>query len=339
MQHSKRRPGAVLAAVCASSLAGSLVAALSLGLAASGALAQAWPAQPLRFIVPFPPGGTVDQISRMVQAPLQQALGQAIIIENRAGASGSIGSAVAAKAPPDGTTWLMVFDTHGVNPSLIPAMPFDTLKDLAPVMLIGAGAMVVTAHANTPYKTFADMLQAARAKAGAISYGTIGSGSLAHLAMTALGNQLKADWTHIPYKGGGPLATDGVAGHVPVTLATYALWAPHLSSGKLRPLAVTSPKRMTQLPNVPTIAESGVPGFEAQAWWGMLAPAGVPQPIVGRMNAEMAKVLKIPAVQERLVQMGVVVRSSSPDELGRFVAAEVERWGKVVRDNKIKAGE
>jgi tripartite-type tricarboxylate transporter receptor subunit TctC len=314
--------------------------ALASMIVSSAAQAQSWPSQPLKFIVPFPPGGTVDQITRLLQPHLQQTLGQGIIVENRAGAGGSIGSSVAAKSPPDGNTWLMVFDTHGVNPSLIPNMPFDTLKDLAPVMLIGKGAMVVTSHAaTTPYKTFAELVAAGRAKPGSISYGTIGSGSLAHLAMTALGNQLKTEWVHVPYKGGGPLATDGIAGHVPVTMATYALWAPHLSSGRLRALAVTSPKRMSQLPDVPTIAESGVPGFEAEAWWGMLAPAATPPTIVNRMNAEMAKALKLPAVQERLVQMGVVVTSSSPDELGKFVAAEVGRWGKVVRDNKIKAGE
>ena len=275
----------------------------------------------------------------MLQPHLQQALGQSIIIENRAGASGSIGTAVAAKSPPDGNTWVFVFDTHGVNPSLIPNMPFDTLKDLAPVMLIGRGAMVLTAHSTTPYKTYAEMLQAARAKPGSISYGSIGSGSLAHLAMTALGNQQKVDWTHVPYKGGGPLATDGAAGHVPVTMATYALWAPHLACGRIRALAVTSPRRMAQLPDVPTLIESGVPGFTAEAWWGVLAPAGTPAPIIARMNAEIAKSLKIPAVQERLTQMGVDVAASSPDELGRFVAAEINRWAAVVRDNKIKAGE
>jgi tripartite-type tricarboxylate transporter receptor subunit TctC len=303
------------------------------------AVAQTWPSQPLKIVAPFPPGGTIDQISRLLQPHLQLALGQSIIIENRSGASGSIGTAAVAKAPPDGNTWVFVFDTHGVNPSLIPNMPFDTLKDLAPVMLIGKGAMVVTAHSTTPYKSWSELMQAARAKPGSISYGTIGSGSLAHLAMTAIGNQLKVEWTHIPYKGGGPLATDGAAGHVPITMATYALWAPHLTSGRLRALAVTSPKRMTQLPDIPTIAESGVSGFEAEAWWGVLAPAGTPQPIIARMNAELARALKIPAVQERMVQMGVDVAASSPDDLGKFVANEVAKWGKVVRDNKIKAGE
>ena len=305
------------------------------------ALAQgaAWPTQPIKWIVPFPTGGTVDQISRLLQPHLQQALGQPVVIDNRVGASGSIGTGLAAKAAPDGYTWVMVFDTHGVNPSLIPNMPFDTLRDLTPLMLIGTGAMVVTAHASTPYKSFSELLQAARSKSGSISYGTIGSGSLAHLAMTSMGNQLKADWTHIPYKGGGPLSTDGIAGHVPVTLATYALWAPHIASGRLRALAVTSPKRMAQLPDVPTLAEQGLPNFEAQAWWGMLGPAGLPADIVARMNAEMAKALKLPAVQERLTEMGVQVSASSPEDFGKFVRNEVDRWGKVVRQNNIKAGQ
>ena len=315
-----------------------LAVALTTCLSAQ-ARAQTWPSQPLKIIAPFPPGGTIDQISRMLQPHLQQALGQSIIIENRAGASGSIGTAVAAKSAPDGNTWVFVFDTHGVNPSLIPNMPFDTLKDLAPVMLIGRGAMVITAHSSTPYKTYAEMLQAARAKPGSISYGSIGSGSLAHLSMTVLGNLQKVEWTHVPYKGGGPLATDGAAGHVPVTMATYSLWAPHLASGRIRALAVTSPKRMAQLPDVPTLIESGVAGFTVEAWWGVLAPAGTPAPIIARMNAEIARALKIPAVQERLNQMGVDVAASSPEELGRFVAAEVNRWATVVRDNKIKAGE
>ena len=151
--------------------------------------------------------------------------------------------------------------------------------------------------------------------------------------------RLVEDWTHIPYKGGGPLATDGVAGHVPVTMATYALWAPHFASGRLRPLAVTSPKRMPELPEVPTLQELGVAGFEAQAYWGLLGPAGIPSSIVNRMNAEVAKALKIPAVQERLTQMGVVVTASSPAEFDRFIRTEIEKWGKVVRDNNIKAGQ
>jgi tripartite-type tricarboxylate transporter receptor subunit TctC len=315
-----------------------LAALLLCGLSPWGAQAQtAWPSQPIKLINPFPTGGTVDQITRLLQPHLQQALGQAIVVENKVGASGSIGTGIVAKAPADGYNWVMVFDTHGVNPSLYPNLPFDTLKDLRGVMQIGTGAMVITAHSSTPYKSYADLVAAARAKAGAISYGTIGSGSMAHLAMTALGNHLKVDWTHVPYKGGGPLATDGVAGHVPVTMATYALWAPHFSGGKLRPLAVTSPKRMAELPDVPTLQELGVPGFEAQAWWGMFAPAGTPDTIVNKMHAALQKSLQEPVVKERLQQMGVVITATSPADTDRFVKNEVDKWGKVVRDNKITA--
>ena len=319
----------------------SVLSLLATGLISPlGAWAQgAWPNQPIKVVNPFPTGGTVDQISRLLQPHLQNILGQPIVIDNKVGASGSIGTGIVAKSAPDGYNWVMVFDTHGVNPSLYPNLPFDTLKDLRGVIQIGTGAMVITAHSSTPYKSYADLVAAARAKPGSIGYGTIGSGSMAHLAMTALGNHLKVDWTHVPYKGGGPLATDGVAGHVPVTMATYALWAPHFSGGKLRPLAVTSPKRMPELPDVPTLQELGVPGFEAQAWWGMFAPAGTPDAIVNRMNAAVVKALQEPPVQERLKQMGVVITTTSPADTDRFVKSEVEKWGKVVRDNKITAGQ
>lgn len=309
-------------------------------LATVQVLAQApWPNQPVRLINPFPPGGTVDQIARLLQPHLQQALGQPVVIDTRAGASGSIGTAAAVKAAPDGYTWVMVFDTHGVNPSLIPNLPYDTLRDLQPVMLIGTGAMVLTAHSSTPYRNFSDLLQAARSRAGAVNYGTIGSGSLAHLAMVSVGAQIKVDWTHVPYKGGGPLASDAIAGHIPVSLATYALFAPHIASGRLRALAVTSPKRIPQLPDVPSVTESGVQGFEAEAYWGWLGPAGVPADIVRRMNAALVQALQQAPVRERLVQMGVQVTASSPEQFGSFVRNEVERWGKVVREHNIRAGE
>ena len=321
--------------LCAATLA------LPLALAAGGtAFAQApWPNQPIKLINPFPPGGTVDQISRLLQPHLQQALGQPVVIDTRVGASGSIGTAAAAKAAPDGYTWVMVFDTHGVNPSLIPNLPFDTLKDLQPVMLVGTGAMVLTTHSSQPYKTFPELVAAAKSRAGAVNYGTIGSGSLAHLAMVSMGQQIKVDWTHVPYKGGGPLASDAIAGHVPVSLATYALFAPHIASGRLRPLAVTSPKRIPQLPDVPSVTEHGLPGFAAEAYWGWLGPAGVPADIVRRMNAALATALQQAPVRERLAQMGVQVAASSPDQFGSFLRNEVERWSKVVKEHNIRAGE
>ena len=301
--------------------------------------AQGWPSQPIRVIVPFPPGGTTDQIARLVQPHLQQALGVSVVIDNRGGASGAIGSGIAAKSPPDGYTFLLVFDTHGVNPSLIPNMPFDTLRDLAPVMLIGKSPMVITAHPSFPYKSLTEVLRLARAKPGVVTYGTIGSGSLAHLAVALISTHAKVDMTHIPYKGGGPLVISAIGGHVPVAIASAALLSPHIQSGKLKPIAITSPKRHPQFPAVATVAEQALPGFDAEAWWGLLAPAGTPGPITARMHAEVAKALKAPAIQQHLDQQALTLIASSPEEFNRFLASEVERWARVVRENKIRAGE
>lgn len=311
-------------------------AALATGVAAH---AQSWPTQPIRIIVPFPPGGTTDQIARLLQPQLQKTLGVSVVIDNRGGASGAIGSGLAAKAPPDGYTYLLVFDTHGVNPSLIPNMPFDTVKDLAPMMLIGKSPMVITAHPSFPYKTFAEVLRLARAQPGVVTYGTIGSGSLAHLAVTMITNQTKTRMIHVPYKGGGPLVVDALGGHVPVAIASLALLSPSIQAQRLKPIAMTSPKRHPQYPDVATVAEQGVPGFDAEAWWGLLAPVNTPAPILSRMHAEFGKALKVPAIQQHLEQQALTLVVSSPEEFGKFVAAEVERWARVVRENKIKAGD
>jgi tripartite-type tricarboxylate transporter receptor subunit TctC len=306
---------------------------------AARAQADVWPAKPIRLVAPFPPGGTTDQLARIFAPVLSQSLGQQVVVENRAGGGGSIGTGQVAKSAPDGYTFVLVFDTHGVNPSLIPNMPFDTKRDLAPVMLIATGPMVITAHRTQPYKTFGELIAAARAKPGAVTYGSIGSGSLGHLAVTQMGAQGKFQMSHIPYKGGGPLAQDTVAGHVPVSIATTALLSQHIRAGTIVPLAVTSRERDPMFPNVPTVSESGVPGFEASAWWGLLAPAKTPAAIVERMNAECAKILKDPKIAERLTQQGMIIRASSPAELGRFVEEQVDRWAKVVKEFGISAGD
>ncbi|HEX4327043.1 MAG TPA: tripartite tricarboxylate transporter substrate binding protein [Burkholderiales bacterium] len=289
-------------------------------------------------IVPFPPGGSVDAVARLLAPYLQQSLGQQIIVDNRPGASASIGTGIAAKATPDGYTFAIVFDTHGVNPSLIPGLPYDTLKDLQHVMLIGTGPMMITVHPGGPYKNFGDVLAAAKASPGAVSFGTIGSGSLGHLAMTLMGNQAGFQMTHIPYKGGGPLTQDAVAGQVPVAIGTTVLFAQQVAAKRLIPLAVTSPARSPQFPDVPTVSESGIPGFSAVSWWGLVAPAKTPAAISARMHDEVAKALKIPAVRERLEQQGMNIRASSPEEFAKFVGGEITRWNKVVKDNKIEAG-
>ncbi len=308
-------------------------------LAAPFAQAQSWPTKSIRIIVPFPPGGTTDQIARHVQPHLERSLGVSIVIDNRGGASGVIGTNLAAKAQPDGYTWLLVFDTHGVNPALVPDIPYDTVKDFAPVMLIGKSPMVITVHPSMPYKTFADVLAAARGQAGGVSFGTIGAGSLAHLAMTLISKGLKVPLTHVPYKGGGPLVIDAVAGHVPVAIASAALLGPYIKDGRLRAIAVTSPKRFPQLPDVPTISEQGLPRFDAESWWGLLAPAKTPALILARMHDEMAKALRQPVVQERLEPQGLVFYISTPEALGNLIEGEVARWAKVVKENKITAGE
>jgi tripartite-type tricarboxylate transporter receptor subunit TctC len=297
--------------------------------------AQGWPSSPIRIIVPFPPGGTTDQIARRVQPLLQMDLGTPIIIENRAGASGAIGTQAAVAAPADGATFVLVFDTHGVNPSLLTNLPFDTLRDLAPIILIGTSPMVITAHRASEYKSFADVIDASRKKDGSVTYGTIGSGSLAHLAMSQIANELKVSMVHVPYKGGGPLSTDAIAGHVPVAIASIALFSPHIAAGALRPLAVTSAKRYAQLPDAPTVSELGVGGISAEAWWGMLAPARTPPEIIARMNAAMIRALQEPAVAQSLSEQGVVYRLSTPDAFGGFLAAEIARWAKIIKDNRI----
>src|SRR5262245_20512182 len=301
--------------------------------------AQDWPSKPIRIIVPFPPGGTTDQIARRVQPWLEQDLKATIVIENRSGAGGLIGTQAAALSPPDGTTFVMVFDTHAVNPSLQPNLPFDTLKDLAPIMLIGKSPMVITAHPTTPYRSFDDVVDAARKTPGSAVYGTIGVGSLAHLAISQIANKLEVTMTHVPYKGGAPLVTDAVAGHVPLAIASIALLSPHVNAGALRPLAVTSLKRAAQLPQTPTIAETSVPGFDAEAWWGVLAPAKTPRAIIERINAALGKALQKPAVRQNLSEQGVGYELSTPDAFGRFLESEVARWAKVVKDNKIVAGD
>jgi len=301
--------------------------------------AQSWPSQPIRIIVPFPPGGTTDQVARLLQPHLQQAFGVSVVVDNRGGASGAIGAGIAAKSPPDGYTFLLVFDTHGVNPSLIPKMPFDTLRDLSPIMLLGKSPMVITAHPSFQYKTFAEVLRLAKAKPGEVTFGTIGSGSLAHLAMALISGHTKTAMTHIPYKGGGPLIISAIGGHVPVAIASLALFSPHIQSGKLKAIGITSPKRHPQLPNVATVAEQAMPGFDAEAWWGLLAPVNTPAPILTRMHAEVSKALRIPALQQHFDQQALTIVASPPDEFGKFLASEVERWSRVVRDNQIKAGE
>lgn len=297
-----------------------------------------WPTKPVRFIVPFPPGGTVDPLARLVGSRLSASLGQQFIVDNRPGGSGSIGTAIAAKSPPDGYTFVFVFDTHGVNPTLIPNLPFDTAKDLAPVMLIGTAPMAIVTNASKPYKTFGDVIKAAKAKPDTVTCGSIGSGSLGHLTITLLQQAGGFKIVHVPYKGGGPMTTDALGGQVDLAIGTVALLAPQVRGGKLRAIAVTGDKRSHAMPDVPTLAEQGFPGFSALAWWGVFAPAATPKPMLEKFHAELAKTLNAPDLRKQLTeQLGMDLVVSSPDALQKWTVGEIARWGKVVRENHIQA--
>lgn len=312
-----------------------LTGAACLGLS-QGALAQDWPSkQPIKLVAVFPPGGSVDQVARLLAPHLQQELGQNIIVENKGGASGSIGAAQVAAAAPDGYTFAVVFDTHGVNPSLIPNLPFDSRKDLTTVVVVGTSPMVLATYAGSEFKTFADVLAAGKTAQGA-SYGSIGSGSLGHLAMALLGKNNGLNFVHVPYKGGGPLMNDAIAGHVPLAIGSVFVVKPHIDSKRLRPLVVTTSKRAPQLPDVPTIAESGFAGFDAPAWWAVLAPAKTPAAIVQRMNAALNKVMKNPEVAKHLEAQGIDILGGTPQAGQAFVERQMDIWAKVVKENDIK---
>jgi tripartite-type tricarboxylate transporter receptor subunit TctC len=308
--------------------------------APASAQAQSWPSGPIRIIVPFPPGGSVDAVARLAQAGLGQRLGVTIVIENRTGASGSTGSAVVAKAPPDGNTWLIVFDTHAVNPSLLPNLPFDNDKDLAPVSLIATAPYVVARHPSRPYTNLGELIRAAKEKPGSISYASVGSGSIGHLALELLGKQAGVELIHVPYRGGGPALNDAVAGHVDLIIASAALLMPQIEGGAIRPVFQLGKSRLRALPDVPTIAESGYPGAQASSWWGAFAPGGTPRPIIERFRTALVASLLEERVARQLTetqQMSLVL--SEPEELRSFASEQARIWGAVVRDNNIKADE
>ena len=317
--------------------------AVAAGLAALAAIAAfpavaQWPAKPVKFVVPFPPGGSVDPLARLLSVRLTEALGQQFIVENKPGASGSIGTSFVAKSPPDGYTFVFVFDTHAVNPSLIPNLNFDTVKDLAPVMLVGTAPMALGTNPSKPYRTFADLINAAKAKPDTLSYGSIGSGSLGHLTMTLIQQAGGFKVVHIPYKGGGPMSVDALGGQIDFGIASVAVIGPHVKGGKLRGIAVTGGKRSPAMPDVPTLAEQGFAGFSALAWWGIFAPAGTPKPIIDKLHAELVKVLNQSDLRKQLTeQLGMDLAVSSPEALQKWTVGEIARWGKVVKDNSIRA--
>jgi tripartite-type tricarboxylate transporter receptor subunit TctC len=299
--------------------------------------AQNWPAGNIKIVVVYPPGGSTDMIARLIQPHMQQRLGTTVIIENRAGGGGSIGTAAVAKSSPDGSTWAMVFDNHAANPFVFPNMPFNTEKDLDPVQLIGTAPYVLSTNAQKPFKTLAEVVAAAKTKPGTLSYATVGAGSVGHLAMELLWKQADVRLVHVPYRGGGPAMNDLIAGHVDLLIASTAQSAPFIQAGSIRALAQSGKTRTSTLANVPAIAES-YPGFEAYAWWGVFAPAGTPKAIVSRFADELAASLREPGVAKQLNEtQQVTFALGGPEELRKFVSEQMRLWGPVAREHNIQA--
>lgn len=314
-----------------------LLAAL-LAAAPLAAAAQDWPSKPVKFVVPFPPGGSVDPLARLTGVKLGEALKQQFIVENRTGAGGSVGTAFVAKSPPDGYTYVFVFDSHAVNQALVPGLPYDTAKDFAPVMLVGTAPYAIATAAAKPWKSFADVVAASKAKPESVSVGSIGNGTLGHLLLVMAQQQAGVKMTHVPYKGGGPMTQDMLGGQIELGVGSVALLTPHVRGGRMRAVAVAGDKRSSALPDVPTLIEQGYPGLTAHAWWGIFAPAGTPKPIIDKLHAELAKVYNQPDVRKTLTEtLGMDLVISTPQQLQQWNAAEMQRWGKIVKDNNIRA--
>src|SRR5688572_19303669 len=300
------------------------------------AAAQEWPTKVVKFVSPYPPGGSVDPLARLLAAKLTDALKQNFIVENRTGASGIIGTDHVAKSAPDGYTFVFIFDTHSVHQALNPQLPFDPIKDFAPVMIVGTAPMAITTGAGKPYKSFADVVAAAKASPDKLTIGNVGNGSLGHLATILLNQAAGIKLVPVPYKGGGPLSTDVMGGQIDLAMASTAAQAQHVRGGKMRALVLTGDKRSHTMPDVPTLAELGIPWQGAYAFWGILAPAGTPKPVIDRISAELGRAIKLPDVNKTLTDtLGMDVLALSPEATGKFLSDAIQRWGKVVKDNNI----
>jgi tripartite-type tricarboxylate transporter receptor subunit TctC len=299
------------------------------------AFAQVYPSKPVRMIVPFPPGGQLDLIARIVQPSLQEFLGQPVLIENRSGAGGSVGTAEAARAAPDGHTLLMVFDTHATNHHVYESVP-DPFNAFEHLMLLVTTPGLLVAASNFAPNTLAEVLERAKLEPRKVTYATPGSGSSNHLGMLVLEQHAGVRMTQVTYKGGGPIVQAMLGNQVDIAFMSIPLILPHLQAGRAKAIAVGSKQRVAQLPNVPTLAES-YPGFELKSWVGLVAPAGLPRHVAARIHRDMTRALEVPEIRQRLADRGYTVLASSPDEFLAFVRSESDKLGKVIRDNKIQA--
>jgi tripartite-type tricarboxylate transporter receptor subunit TctC len=309
---------------------------LLLALIPFAACAQDWPTKPVRFVSPYPPGGSVDPLARMFAARIGESLKAQFIVENRTGASGIIGTDHVAKSAPDGYTFVFIFDTHAVHQALNPKLPFDPVKDFAPVMIVGYAPMAITTGMMKPYKSFAEVIAAAKAKPDHVTLGNVGNGSLAHLTTVVLNQAAGVKLVPVPYKGGGPMSLDLIGGQVELAMASTAAQAQHVRGGKMRALVLTGDKRSHTMPDVPTLKELGI-DVVAHAWWGILAPAGTPKPIIDKLVLELRKAIALPEVSKMLQEtQGMEVIALGPDATQKWIVDNIARWGKVVKDNNIK---
>jgi len=314
-----------------------LALALAASTLCSAALAQAWPSKPIRILVPFPPGGGTDVIARETSQRVAAATGWTFIIDNKPGAGGNLGVDAAAKSPADGYTLVLGQTSNlAINPSLYAKMPYDSQKDLVPIVLVANAPLVMVTGASSPYRTLADAVKAAKAKPGHVNFASPGNGTVAHLTSELFQKAAGIQTQHVPYKGAAQALTDVISGQVELYMSSVPTLIGQIKQGKLRALAVTSASRVDDLPNVPTINESGYKGFDAVTWFGLLAPAGTPKEVVTRLNAEFNKALKQPELAKRLSDEGADPAGGTPEQFAALIKEEIPRWGKVVKDSGAK---
>lgn len=310
---------------------------IAAGLAPAAPALAAFPDRPLRLIVPFPAGGTVDYVARQLATQLGRQLNGTVVVENVPGAGGTIATTRAVKAPADGYTLLFTTPNHTINPALIPNLPFDTQKDLAPVSLVAQIPELLVAHSGQPYDDFKGMVAYAQSHPGQLNYGSAGNGTLPHITMELLLQRLGLQITHVPYKGAAPAMNDLLAGQVGLKMDTIATATPHIKIGRLKPLAIASLKRSPLMPDVPTIAELGVPGYQGILWMGVLVPAATDAAIVAQLNKAIVQAMQQPEIQKQLPQDGVEILATDPATFGQLIKTEIPQWASVVQRSKIKA--
>jgi len=302
----------------------------------SASIAQDYPSRTVRIIVPFSAGGGTDLIARVIAQKLTQSLGSTFIVENRPGAGGTVGTAIVAKSPPDGYTLIVVSSSHGINPSVYKSLPYDTMRDLAPVSLLMSGPALLVTHPSVPAKSVKELVALARARPGALTFGSAGIGTPPHLGGELFKILAKVDMTHVPYKGNASAFIDLMAGEISLMFPNIVSGLPHVQQGKMRGMAVSSRQRSSIAPDIPTVAESGLPGYEMGSWFGLVAPGGTPAPVIAKLQQEAAKALRLPDVKDKLTAQGVEAIGSTPDEFRKFLLAEIAQWEKVIRAAKLK---